>query len=728
MSDLSNYSDDELFAAAGMSGGGSALGSMSDDELYRIAGIDPARPQQPSFVRQLGSNYLQGITEAPSALWNTAKDAASFAASPIETVKDAGTVKTARTVGGLAAGTAGALAGGQAGAALGVMGGPLAWATVPIGGVLGAGFGGAAGYFGFNQAADVAETGDVSQAIPTRQDALDLARMSGTGTALGVAGKATGAAAKGTTGAIRGIGRAADGAAESFAQDALGVKPSNIAASTKRGVEFLDENGAPVAAENAVSFQSRLEQRVNSIRQSPLWDEMSSNPEKARIKVDAEIGKLNSAKNAIAGEVDAALTPQPQTVTTPGAALYPELKGKWWPSADAEAPATVTTQSAPRVKLSPDWSYAEDFIKSGKGTAGQKVKAALQAELDDIKAEWAGKDGTFKDLVSFKGETSTGKVFPNGPTATASVALREKILLGIKKAAEETADATLGPQRAGEFQATNSAISDLLTIKDLLGTKRASAPSAVSRIGKSLGSLKNLGYGAFAAAGFPTTAGLGVAARALSAGYPVATSNALTAGGSLARALGNVSGRVTGPVAALTEAATPVAIGASPGSALRTDTQTPPAAQEERSSVKSSTSNPTPLTKALASKPEVQAALQTASPLVRAMAKVESNFDPRARSSAGALGLMQLMPENIKAFGVSDPFDPEQSVKAGTALVQEEINRFGSVELALMAYHAGSPEVSAAIKKAGSSDPEKVEKFLGPKTRQYWRKVLSSVG
>jgi soluble lytic murein transglycosylase-like protein len=76
--------------------------------------------------------------------------------------------------------------------------------------------------------------------------------------------------------------------------------------------------------------------------------------------------------------------------------------------------------------------------------------------------------------------------------------------------------------------------------------------------------------------------------------------------------------------------------------------------------------------------------------LVRAVIRVESAFDATAVSSAGAQGLMQLMPELSRELGVDNAFDPRQNIMAGTKYLAQLLAAYdGNVELALASYNAG---------------------------------------
>jgi soluble lytic murein transglycosylase-like protein len=74
---------------------------------------------------------------------------------------------------------------------------------------------------------------------------------------------------------------------------------------------------------------------------------------------------------------------------------------------------------------------------------------------------------------------------------------------------------------------------------------------------------------------------------------------------------------------------------------------------------------------------------------VRAVVRVESNYDVHARSSAGAMGLMQLMPDTARELGVQDPWDARSNLDGGTRYLAALLREFGDAEKALGAYHAG---------------------------------------
>jgi soluble lytic murein transglycosylase len=101
--------------------------------------------------------------------------------------------------------------------------------------------------------------------------------------------------------------------------------------------------------------------------------------------------------------------------------------------------------------------------------------------------------------------------------------------------------------------------------------------------------------------------------------------------------------------------------------------------------------------------------------LIRGIVQVESQFNPRARSSKGAMGLMQLMPETATLMGIRDPWDPRENIAGGTRYFSSLMKRYkGDIAKALAAYNAG---------------PGAVDTYNGippyQETREYVKNVLA---
>ena len=105
------------------------------------------------------------------------------------------------------------------------------------------------------------------------------------------------------------------------------------------------------------------------------------------------------------------------------------------------------------------------------------------------------------------------------------------------------------------------------------------------------------------------------------------------------------------------------------------------------------------------------------SALLAAQIYAESNFNPFARSSAGAQGIAQFMPATAHAYGLRNPFDPAQAIDAQAHMMRDLLRRFASVPLALAAYNAGSGAVAGCM----CIPPY-------PETRAYVAKILGLLG
>jgi hypothetical protein len=390
-----------------------------------------------------------------------------------------------------------------------------------------------------------------------------------------------------------------------------------------------------------------------------------------------------------------------------------------------------------KEKITPSFSNARDYISKLAGTDRKRAQLAFDRE---IKALADDLDGSLESLQQAK-VAFNKKVYSAANLDKKS--LNKAITRDLKEAIEDGVDdlakkGKLDSKLEGSIRRLNKEEGDFLQMLPIF--ERELAGDLSGDIGKKLIQKARTSGGTFAlpallgaasgATGPGVVAGTALTALLNTKAGKMLVGNALQRGGNASQ---NLARLLSSPDAADTLTRLAVILG---DEDAEKKTEFEPAPQIE---LGPQGETPAGIPSFGAPEPAPAATSQSASnfpyqlqdpslqPLIESIIHVESRGNPRAVSPVGAQGLMQLMPEIQRAFNVTDPFDPQESVRGGEALLMEELGRFKDVKLALAAYNAGSPAINRAIKKAGSRDFERVKAHLPKETREYVPKVLAQL-
>lgn len=311
-----------------------------------------------------------------------------------------------------------------------------------------------------------------------------------------------------------------------------------------------------------------------------------------------------------------------------------------------------------------------------------------------------------------------------GAAANDSRALDRAIASDFREFIEQQSGKLLGPEVAEKIKGVNARQGQHLAIEDLLlknkyqeempgGAAKALRRMFVSPMGGSA-----LGVGATAVTGNPMFALAGLLGAA-------GTSRAGQFGISkTARRLSNATGALgKNATAGILPALQQISEGSEPQEAAAMDAPPP--------EMMAKLSPPAIERPAVESKPVAESG-DDLEPDLNAIRYVESRGNVNAVSPKGARGSYQLMPANIKTFGVKDPHDEKESRVAARKLLSEELKRFGGDRrIAYAAYNAGSPKVKRAIRAAQrfgwKTDFDHIRYFLPKETRSYVEQVLKAM-
>lgn len=370
----------------------------------------------------------------------------------------------------------------------------------------------------------------------------------------------------------------------------------------------------------------------------------------------------------------------------------------------ANRASTILTKADEKLTdaIIPDFPLAKQYIASHPAEA-----EALTAQLAKREAALNKfSNGTLKDLNLFK-----QSMYDIGYSGTTDSKVLDKLIgADLKNTVESGVKNTLGDASVAELQAANAQYGIHKTIEPALVSGKLGDAARELNAGPAP-IFPKAGYAGVKGAsllalltGHPLGALAGVGAHL---GMKAAESDA---GRNLISALASGLGSTSSFLGKATQASLPGLIESLPAT--------------KQAPVTALAKLPTPKAAVIPEGPvDVKALIKKQDPLTQAQIAIESNGDPKAVSSAGAQGLLQIMPDTAKDLGLKDPFNPKDNLEKGVAYRTQLVKRYKNVPLALAAYNYGMGNVDTALDKAKAAgrpqDIHGIWPYLPQETKDY---------
>lgn len=620
-----------------------------------------------SGAGELAAEYGQGLLDSPRAVVDM------FRPSTYEGAF-ATPEQASRTVGTGAAMMAGGAAGAKIGAGIGLAS-PIPGGAL-LGGLLGTGIGAGAGYLGFNSAeegaSELAGVGTDKNVVPTFDDVKKAAGIAGGATGVSAIFKGVGAGTKAVGKATGVVSKAPEEASQAIKEKIVGVKSKDIEKAIADGkLKYIDDAGNEIPVSKASDYKTVVDKSMQVIQRDGFFDEASNSPKQTKLLFDQ--------KSATAGQTVKDL----HTFASDGIKnIYERLS----PVQKKQFPITRDPKTG-KGGFNPDFKPVFDKITE-LGKSDPQIVKALKNRAQAVIGKWDRTSRSYDSLQSYKksfGKASTWKA-PTTETANAWNTIKQEFYKTFGDTQAKAFDyvaSKVDPAKVGALREASAKYSAYKNLEPMMA--RRASQGRFPGFGP-LQTPAEIATKSFPSTSLSVTEGVEGLADVLGRGGRAMES----AGGAISRSAPSVGGVAPLP---------------------REESQ--PVPRQSQVAPRAET------------KQNVAAMIQQLPPFYKAMVSAESNGNPNAVSNKGARGLMQIIPMNYKSLGITDPHDPEQSIKGGITMHQRLTKQFGDPYLALAAYNWGEGNLGNLITKMGTSDLNVLFPRLPKETRDYITRIVA---